>query len=203
VAPKTAGFPTTGRLCQSPRRRNAKSVFRRNRHGCNKLGTRQPVLCTRLASLSWITGRLREDKRVQPGLRQDVPADQAAAEHPLAFFKSGKYWGMILVFSAAILSVVAATPRAPPMLAVRARAQPAVVAAVTNVVTVTNETPTVSFPPMTLRGIVLNGSKSAAVINGQVLYIGEGFSNVVLVAVDADHATVELKGQTKTLTLGR
>jgi hypothetical protein len=86
-------------------------------------------------------------------------------------------------------------------MAVRARARPAVVAAVTNVVTVTNETLTASFPPMTLRGIVLNGAKSAAVINGQVLYIGEGFSNVVLVAVDSEHATVELQGQTKTLTL--
>ena len=140
---------------------------------------------------------------MQPGLGQDVPRDQAAAEHLPAFFKSGKYWGMILVFSAAILSVVAATRRTPPVLSVRARALPAVVAAVTNAVTVTNETPTMSFPPMTLRGIVLNGAKSAAVINGQVLYIGEGFSNVVLVAVDAEHATVELKGQTKTLTLGK
>lgn len=137
---------------------------------------------------------------MQLGLGQDVPADQAAARHPLAFFKSGKYWGMILVFSAAILSVVAAARRTP-VMAVRARPRPAVVAAVTNVVTITNETPTVSFPPMILRGIVLNGAKSAAVINGQVLYIGEGFSNVVLVAVDAEHATVELKGQTQTLTL--
>ena len=54
---------------------------------------------------------------------------------------------------------------------------------------------------MALQGLVLNGAMSSAVINGRLLRIGEGFSNVVLVAVDAEHATVELEGQTKTLAL--
>ena len=174
------------------------------------LNRNEAVVCIALGLvgfLSWITGRLREGKRAQPSPGQDVPADQAAAEHPLAFFTSAKYWGMFLVLSAAIVSVIAATRRAPvltvPVMTVRARPRPAVVVTITNVVTVTNEAPKACFPPMALQGIVLNGAKSSAVINGRVLCIGEGFSNVVLVAVDPEHATVELQGQTKTLALRR
>jgi hypothetical protein len=87
------------------------------------------------------------------------------------------------------------------MLTVRARPWPVAVVTITNVVTVTNEASKACFPHMALQGIVLNGAMSSAMINGRVLCIGEGFSNVVLVAVDAEHATVELEGQTKTLAL--
>jgi hypothetical protein len=183
------------------------------------LNRNEAVICIALGlvgSLSWITGRLSQGARAQPGTAQSQEGseDQMTAEHPLAFFTSAKYWGMILVLSAAILSVVAATRRAP-VMTVRARVQPTVFVTITNVVTVTNEAPKASFnvvaheapkatfPPMELQGIVLNGTKSSAVINGRVLCIGEGLSNVVLVAVDAEHATVELQGQTKTLALRR
>ncbi len=148
-----------------------------------------------------MTGRLREGKRAQPSPGQDVPADQAAAEHPLAFFMSAKYWGMILMLSAGILSVVAATRQAP--MTVRALVQPTVFVTITNVVTVTNEASKASFPPMELQGIFHDGTKSPAVINARVLCIGEGLSNVVHVEVGAEHATVELQGQTETLTLRR
>ncbi len=65
----------------------------------------------------------------------------------------------------------------------------------------TNEAPEVVFPPLELQGIVVNGAKSSAVINGQVLCIGERLDGVALVAVDPEYATVELAGQTKWLTL--
>lgn len=97
------------------------------------------------------------------------------------------------MLSSAILSLVAASHHAP-VLTVRARPRPVVVATITNVVIVTNEAPKACFPRMALQGLVLNGAMSSALINGRVLCIGEGFSNVVLVAVDAEHATVEMEG---------
>jgi hypothetical protein len=59
----------------------------------------------------------------------------------------------------------------------------------------------VSFPPLKLQGIVFNGAKSSAVINGQVLAPGEQIGNVALVAVAPGYVTVELEGQTKWLVL--
>jgi hypothetical protein len=59
----------------------------------------------------------------------------------------------------------------------------------------------VAFPPFVLQGVVVNGTKSAALINGRVLCLGEAISNALLVAVDSEHAVVAMGGQTKVLTL--
>lgn len=171
------------------------------------LNRNQAVVCIGLGIagfVSWLSGLLGQGKLARPNQDQDAPADPDALENPLAFFKCPKCWGVILVLSAAILSFLADARRAPaPVLTVHARSQPKVMITVTNAVTVTNETHKVSFPPLALQGIVVNGAKSSAVINGRVLHIGEQLSNVVLVAVTPEYVTVELEGQTKWLVLRR
>ena len=153
--------------------------------------------------LSWLTGRLLE-RKPEPVIVSKVdphsPLDAAAIDDPLAFFRSLKFWGVVLILSTAILSYLAASRRAPVVLV---EAQPQVVKsiAVTNAIPVTNEVLKASFPPLELQGMVVNGAKSSAVINGRVLNIGEQIGSVVLVAVTADYATVELEGQTKWLVL--
>jgi hypothetical protein len=165
-----------------------------------------PFICIGVAVagfLSWGAGRWAEARRAGLNEDQDVPLEEVAAEHPLAFLHSGKYWGMILILSAAMLTCVLACPHPQPALSVRARPQLTLTNSITitNVVTITNAPPVVSFPPLKLAGVVINGAKSSALINGRVLQVGEGIGKVLLVAVEADHATVALEGQTKVLTL--
>ena len=169
------------------------------------LNTNEAVTCMGLGIvgfLFWLAGRLREGKRAPPpSPGEAAPGEQPLDEDPLAFLKSLRYWGVTLLLSAAILSFFAA-PRDPPVLEVRATARPPeVTVALTNAVATTNETPAVSFPPLELQGLIVNGAKSSAVINGRALYIGQRLGEVVLVAVDRGYVTVELHGETKWLVL--
>lgn len=165
-----------------------------------------PVICIAVGLagfLSWGTGRWAEARRAQLDQGQDAPLAQDAAEHPLAFLYNGKYWGIILMLSGAMLTFIVTRSHPQPVLEVRARPQitNSVIITVTNMVTITNAKPVVTFPPLALAGLVVNGAKSSALINGRVLYVGETISNVVLVAVDGEHALVALEGQTKVLSL--
>jgi len=54
-----------------------------------------------------------------------------------------------------------------------------------------------------LQGLIVHGTQSSALINGQVLLVGEAIGNVRLVAVDSQHATVVLDGQTNVLSLSK
>ena len=157
-----------------------------------------------LGFLAWLTGRGREPRRTESAPVQDAPAEEAVAEHPLAFLGSLKYWGVILVLLAGTLSCLAAWRRHEPALVtqvVRARPLPVTTTTVTNVVTITNEAPKLVFPSLELQGPVVNGGKSSAVINGRVLCLGEVISNAVLVEVDSEHAFMAMEGQAKVLTL--
>jgi hypothetical protein len=149
--------------------------------------------------LSWLSGRLGEGGRAPRNQQQEAPMEEAAAKDPPTFFKGLKFLGAILFLSAATLSGVAAARRAP-ALSVQARAQPEVVGK-TDVATVTNGASEVAFPALKLEGIICNGAKSSALINGQVLFIGEGLGSVVLVAVHPEYVTAGLQGQTKRLVL--
>ena len=158
-----------------------------------------------LGFLGWLTGRVREARRAESTPAQDAPAEEALAEHPLAFLGSLKSWGVILVLLASTLSGLAAWHRHKPALVARARPLPVatitVTNVVTNVVTITNEAPRLVFPSLELQGLVVNGAKSSALINGRVLCLGEAFSNAVLVAVDSQHAIMALEGQNYSLAL--
>ena len=158
-----------------------------------------------LGFLGWLTGRVREPTRTESISVQDAPAGEAVAEHPLAFFGSLQYWGIILVLLAGILSCLAAWHHHKPALLARARPLPVTTITQTDVVihvvTITNVAPRLVFPSLKLRGVVVNGVKSSAVINGRVLCLGEAISNAVLVAVDSDHTLIAMEGQTNVLAL--
>jgi hypothetical protein len=64
------------------------------------------------------------------------------------------------------------------------------------------QTPVVlSFPSLELEGLTINGARSSALINGQVLFIGDAIGMVELVSVDEDQVTVCMGGQTNVLKL--
>jgi hypothetical protein len=179
--------------------------------GIDFLSRNDTLACTGLGLLgfvSWFAGRVCEARRAESTPVQDAPDGEAVAEeHPLAFLKSPKSWGVILVVLAGILSCLAVWRRHEPAPVVRARPLPAAIITVTNVVTnfvtITNVAPRLVFPSLELQGVVVNGAKSSALINGRVLYLGEGISNAVLVAVDAGRALVAMEGQTNALVLRR
>jgi len=116
-------------------------------------------------------------------LGQLTERKKAKSDHPLIFLSSLRYWGMILIVSTAGLY----------SLNMLRRSQPAPVVAQAKA--------SVDFPPLDLEGVVCNGARSSALINGRVLFIGDGIGDVQLVAVDEGHATVALEGQKKVLTL--
>jgi len=111
--------------------------------------------------------------------------DHAAIEHPLGFLTSLRYWALILIVSTAGFYSRSSFGRLrfPSTSAQKRKAE--------------------SFPKLDLQGLVVNGARSSALINGQVLFIGEGIGRVQLLAVDSEHATVGLDGQTKVLSLRR
>jgi hypothetical protein len=166
---------------------------------------------------SWSVGRWAEARRGRLSESQDAPSEQSALldqgaileqtaiEHPLAFLWSCKYWGIILILSGAMLTFIVTYPHPEPVRIVHARPlvtkTNTITITVTNVVTITNERPVVTFPPLKLAGLVVNGTKSTALINGRVLQVGEKIGDIELVAVDAEHATVALENQTEVLAM--
>ena len=130
----------------------------------------------------WLVGRLAE------AIWGRAPS-QAEAEHPLAFFKRPRAWGMILILAAGAHAIITILYRAP---AVRAAPPPVKVARLR---------PPVKFPPLKLQGLAVNGDKSTALINGEVLYLGDGIGKVRLVGVEPEQVEVELDGQTNVLHL--
>jgi hypothetical protein len=145
-----------------------------------------------LGFVCWGVGWLRTRPSAE---REQSPGTEG--EHPLAFLKSLKYWGLILIFAAGFVSCLCSWSRREQPVVVRARPLPRV----TVTVTPTNEVPAVSWPDLRLQGVVVNGAKSSAVINGKVLCLGEDLGNVVLVAVTPDHVEVALQGEAKVLPL--
>jgi hypothetical protein len=156
-----------------------------------------------LGFITWLIGRVREPKQLTAIPAPDPLGGEVVAEHPLAFLRSLTYWGLILMLSAATLSCLVTWRRHKPALVARARLLEVVTVTVTNVVTITNEAPRPVWPSLELQGVVVNGQKSSAVINGHVLCLGETISNVVLTAVCAESAMVALGGETTVLPLRR
>jgi amino acid permease len=168
--------------------------------GCNA------AICIALGLVGFITwgiARYREVGRARAAQAQGTSLEQLAQQDPLLFLRSGKYWGVILMISAAIATGIISYYRPQPVLTVYARMSITNVVTITNFVTITNRRPVVTFPPLKLAGVVVNGPQSSAVINGRVLRLGETINNVCLVAVDPGHAFMALGGETNVLTLRR
>ena len=126
--------------------------------------------------LCWLIGQLSRLNNARSSTE-----GKSGSENPLSFLKSLRYWGIILILSG--VSVFSFNSfRNPQPSEVQAR-------------------PAVVFPELELQGLTLNGAKSSAIINGQVLFIGEGIGSVQLIAVDSEQVTVGLEGHTKILSL--
>lgn len=123
--------------------------------------------------VGWVLGQIFQRKRMKV----------SEVENPFIFLKSLRYWGLILIVSTAGFYSRSAL-RHPSVMVVEAK-------------------PAAVFPALELEGLVLNGAKSSALINGHVLFVGDGIGNVQLLSIEGDHATVGLEGQTKVLTLKR
>jgi len=126
--------------------------------------------------LCWLTGQFSGVKQVR-----SLTQGESVRENPLSFLKSLRYWGIVLILSGGSIYSFSAFRNQQPRVV---QARPAVV-----------------FPVLELQGLTLNGAKSSAIINGQVLFIGEGIANVQLLPVGSDQETLGLRGQTKILSL--
>src|SRR5438034_1282569 len=126
--------------------------------------------------LCWLIGQFSRLKHARSSTE-----GKSAGEDPLIFLKNLRYWGIILVLSAGSISWFSSLGNPKP--------------------SVVHATPAVVFPELELQGLTLNGAKSSAIINGQVLFIGEGIGSVELIAVGSNQVTVGLGGQTKILSL--
>lgn len=61
--------------------------------------------------------------------------------------------------------------------------------------------PKPEFPELTLRGILYNPTRPAALINGKPIFVGGTVSGVKVIAIERDNVTVELAGERKVLNL--
>ncbi|HHY84159.1 MAG TPA: general secretion pathway protein GspB [Verrucomicrobia bacterium] len=119
-----------------------------------------------------------------------------ASDHPLRFLKRLDFWGALVVIAAVPACLLARTPEPevrpvpPPPVVQKSEPPPPPPPA-----------PPLEFPTLRVRGLVCNGDRSSAVINGRTVQVGEVIEGVTLVAVEEDSITVELQGQRKTITL--
>jgi len=135
--------------------------------------------------LIWATSGFGTAKRAAPRTGQQVPAGEPVLEDPLSPFRCRRYWGVMIMLSAIMLAAISAfryvRPESKPIASMPEQAA--------------------TFPPLKLQGVIVHGAKSSALINGQVLFVGDYIGSVRLVAVNTEHATVELNGQTNVLLL--
>lgn len=150
------------------------------------LETRGTVLCGSLAALSffvWLAGLLTSSER-RGSAKQN-------SEHPLACIAKPRYLGLILMAAAALTYAYTSYNRQhklkPPMPA-RIVAQPP---------------QPVSFPPLKVQSIIWSGPNSTALINGEVLRVGEGIGDVRLAEIHSNSVEVELQGERKSIALSQ
>src|SRR5690242_9887751 len=134
----------------------------------NFLHARHTIVCGSVAFAGlflWIMEHLCADRDSK------IETHKPDQEHPLAFLTRLGNWGLIMVLSAGAvyawtstrqLRVSARVPKPPPKLSTPTPPVPR---------------PPTAFPPLALQGIIL-GPKPTALINGQVLCVGEGIGNV-------------------------
>jgi hypothetical protein len=178
----------------------------------DRLQARGAYICAGLGLVGvilWGLGRWNEARRTRLAQAQAAQLEPPADQHPLALLWSGKHWGFVLMLSAAIMAGIVCYRRPQLVLSAAARMIPTniisasnvAIASAPNMVATTIQKPAVTFPPLVLSGVVVNGDRSSAVINGQVLRVGETIGNVELVGVDRRHAFVALQGETNALSL--
>ena len=146
----------------------------------------------------WVFGRLKPKpvrKEAQAGEASDTDFSH---EGPLTFARQPDYWGGILSLAGLLLAtyilffkkstiVFTKTPPAQKLVV------PAPLA----------KRPLPRFPDLKLEGLTLNGNNSSAVIDGQVVQLGEWIEGVQVIEIDNEGVCVELDGQTNQIHLTR
>jgi hypothetical protein len=121
----------------------------------------------------------------------------------LRFYRHPHYWGVVLLSVAAIV-LVAVPLRYPvikPVTAPRAEMKPPPPTPVPLPPEPEPPKPPV-FPEMKVAGVVLNGSRSTAVINGDTFMVGEDVMGTRLMCVEEMFIVVEKEGFTNKVPLG-
>lgn len=113
----------------------------------------------------------------------------SSSENPLTCLAEPSYWGLLLALSA-LLAYSHSAYR-------RAQIKPVAKVEQTHAAA----PPQVVFPPLKLEGIIFQGARSTALINGKVVSAGEEVGTVDIVAIQPDHVTVVFQGQTNVLHL--
>jgi len=126
-------------------------------------------------------------------------------DYVLHFYRQPRYWSFILLISAGLLFTLCSTLLTTQK--VQAKPQPPQPKRVVQqpIAPPVEEPPAPpisdGFPALKVTGVVVNGARSSAVINGKTVQLGEHTEGVKLVEVAEDGVVVELKGEQKDIAL--
>jgi len=123
-------------------------------------------------------------------------------EHPLFFFKRADYWGWILILSAIPIFFLSHHLCKPLVVKARTVSKPTIQLEVAAVEPPAPEPVVVTkFPELNVNGLVCNGTRSTAVVNGLTVGIGEKVDGVRVVAIERWGITVEMAGRERHVSL--
>ena len=109
----------------------------------------------------------------------------------LLFYKSPRFYGIVVTAASAL--ILAVTFLLAPAPHVQARAAAPVVRPVV-LPPLPEPVKPPEFPALAVSGVILNGKKSSAQVNGLTVHLGERIDDVQIVEVQEDGILVELKG---------
>jgi len=131
-------------------------------------------------------------------LQRRKPGTNLSEDYVLHFYQHPRYWSFIVLISAGLIFTLCSA------LLVVGKMQPLPQPMVQQPI-VEPPAPTpepVQFPALTVTGVVLNGLRSSAIINGDTVYVGEYIEGVKLVEVAAEGVVVEMQGSQEAFSLG-
>ena len=189
--------------------REQSRVLRHSR--LTRLGAGVAVLCACTGAGGWIIGALM---RTQTGRNHVVIGITVlglilvacqlgaygrtpTADEVLRFFRNPHFWGVILLFASMTIYLI--LPLMWPLRAtvvatikVQARPKAELPMGITNAVENAEAEP--EFPPLQVMGIVLNGARSSAVINGRTVMLGESIDDVQLAEIAENGIVAKKRG---------
>jgi len=118
------------------------------------------------------------------GLRKGEDAEH----HPLAFFGSSRYWGVILILVSGVTYGIGTYYRPVKALVAAARSNKE------------SAKEPIEFPPMRLQGIVVRSGQSSAVIDGKTYFVGDLIGEITVAAIDDETVRLVYENQTEVLT---
>jgi len=128
--------------------------------------------------------------------------DQAKVENVLHFYRYARFWGFIMIGVAVIVYYFA--PERQEVLRPHSTPSHQVVRPVPKAIPQQEEVEMPApvapeLPELKVSGLVINGARSSAVINSEVVLVGERIRGVTLLDVTNSEITVEYKGFRKVI----